>query len=109
MNFVLDGPDCLQVVVFLGALHAFGSEDAVDDILPEELGDEYAGDGIVDGLFVVGVDVEVLGAKSVEFSKGVLVDIVVHLAPDQLLEEIVSFDSYATWVGTIIPFQQKVH
>lgn len=74
------------MVSLLGALHALGGEDAAQGLLPEELRDDRASDAVVDPLLVLGVNLVVLGTHAVELPEGVLVDVVVHLAADQLLE-----------------------
>jgi hypothetical protein len=109
LYFGFDGSECLEVVLFLGAFHAFRSEDAVEDVLPEELWDDDAGDAVVSPLLFVGVDVVVLRPHAVKFSEGVLIDVVVHLTPHHFLEEIVSFDAYATFQSSIISLQQMFH
>ena len=83
VDFSLDGPEGVEVVALLGALHAFGGEDAAEDLLPEELCDEGAGEAVVNPLLVFGVDLIVLGAHPVEVPEGVLVHVIVHIAADQ--------------------------
>lgn len=108
-HFGLDSPQGLQVIALLGAFHALGGQDAAVDIFPKELRNEGAGDAIVGPLFVLGVDLIILGAHAVELPESILIDVVVHLAADQLLEEIISFEPYATFRGNIISFQQGLH
>lgn len=71
---------------FFGSIHSLGGENADRNLLPEKVIDEGASDGIVEGLFVLGVKMMVLGVRQDELAQGILVDIVVHLAPDHALE-----------------------
>ena len=91
VNLGLDGSEGFEVVPLLGAFHAFGGEDAVEDVLPEELCNDGASNTVVDPLFMLGVNFEVFGTHAVELAEGVLIDIVIHLTADQLLEEVVAF------------------
>ncbi len=96
------------MVSLLGALHAFGGEDAVQSLLPEKLRNHCASDAVVDPLLVLGVYLVVFGTHAVELPEGVLVDVVVHLAADQLLKEVIAFWAYATWSCGIISLQQQL-
>ena len=50
-----DVSECGQMVGFLGAVHAFGGEDACSDFFIEEVVDEGAGDAVVEELFFAGI------------------------------------------------------
>jgi hypothetical protein len=52
----------------------------------EEVSDEGAGEAVVDALLLFGEYLIVLWAHAVKFFKGVLIDVVVHLASHQFLE-----------------------
>ena len=90
-NFGFYGSECLEMVPLLGAFHAFGGEDAAQCLFSEKLRDDCAGDAVVHLLFVFWVDLILFGSHAVELPESVLIDVVVHLAADQLLEEVIAF------------------
>lgn len=97
------------MIKLLGALHPLGGKDAAKNILPEELCDEGARDAIISPLFLFRVDLIILRTHTVELLEGILIDVVVHLATYQFLEEIISLKAYATFRPHIISLQQGLH
>lgn len=97
------------MVALLGALHPLGGQDAAQDILPEELSNHRARDSIISPLFLFGIDLIILRPHAVELLEGILINVVVHLAANQFLEEIISLKTYATFGPQIISLQQGLH
>lgn len=81
------------MVCLLGPVHALGGEDADGDLLPEEVVYECARDRIIKLLFVGRVESMFFGAGPDQLAEGVLIDVVVHLAPDKCLVEVESLDT----------------
>lgn len=74
------------MVFLFAALHPFRGQNTTDDLLPKELRDQDSCDSIVDSLLLLRVDFILLGSHLVELFQGLLVNIVVYLAPHHFLK-----------------------
>lgn len=90
---MLDVSEGVEVLRLLVPIHAFGGEYADGNLLPEEVGDDGPGDLGVEELLLAGVELVLLGVRGDQLLQSLLVDIVIHLAPDHALIEVESFNA----------------
>ena len=85
---VADIADGVEMMRLLGLVHALRGEHADRDLLSQEVIDDSPGDLVVKLLLRHRVQLALFGMALDQVFEGLLVDVVIHLAPDHALVQV---------------------